>query len=119
MKYWTATCSECGGVKVMQKTKPTTCKELIRSGIRSSRICGKTLTDQDNVTKQFLAMRGFRSSSRPQLETILDTRAMAVAVEVARKRWPGVQLTYVGTDRETFQHYFQEWANPKPFVLGD
>lgn len=102
----------------MQKTKPTTCKESIRTGLRSSRICGKTLTSQENVTTQYKAMRGFQSS-KPQLETILDTRAMAAAVEVARKRWPHVQLTYVGTDRETFQHYFQEWANPKYFILGD
>jgi hypothetical protein len=58
------------------------------------------------------------SQKIPVLETILSDRAMKVAFEVAGKRWPNVKLGYVGTDRKTFQHYFQEFGNPNPFILG-
>ncbi|KPC02711.1 Uncharacterized protein AC499_1551 [Pseudomonas amygdali pv. lachrymans] len=40
-----------------------------------------------------------------------------MAFEVAHARWPGVKLGYIGTDRKTFQHYFQEWGNNEPFNL--
>ena len=54
---------------------------------------------------------------RPQLQYILTGLSLQVAFEVARERWPNVNLGYVGTDRKTFQHYFQEWGNPEPFIL--
>lgn len=54
---------------------------------------------------------------RPPLEFILSDQSLKVAFEVAHKRWPGVKLGYVGTDRKTFQHYFQEIGNPEPFIL--
>lgn len=54
----------------------------------------------------------------PQLQFILSGLSMEVAFEVARKRWPNVELGYVGTDRKTFQHYFQQFGNHEPFILG-
>ena len=117
MKYWLATCSNCGKVKIMQNTEPSKCQERVRSGYRSSRQCGLPLSNQEDVTQRFEEMRGF-TSKRPQLECILDQRAMRAAFEVARSRWPNVELGYIGTDRTTFHHYFQEWGNPQYFILG-
>lgn len=54
---------------------------------------------------------------RPQLQFILSDRSLKTAFDVARKRWPKVELRYIGTDCKTFQHYFQEWGNPNPFIL--
>ncbi|KZN20572.1 MULTISPECIES: hypothetical protein [Pseudomonas] len=54
----------------------------------------------------------------PHLNWCLSGRSMSAAFAAAEKRWPGVKLGYVGTDPETFRHYFQEFANPKPFILG-
>lgn len=54
----------------------------------------------------------------PRLDFILSGLSMQVAFEVARERWPVANLTYVGTDRNTFQHYFQEFGNPGPLILG-
>lgn len=54
----------------------------------------------------------------PRLDFILSGLSMQVAFEVARKRWPVENLSYVGTDRNTFQHYFQEFGNPEPLILG-
>ncbi|MDU8647795.1 MULTISPECIES: hypothetical protein [Pseudomonas syringae group] len=54
---------------------------------------------------------------RPALEHILCHLSLEVAFEVAHARWPGVKLGYIGTDRKTFQHYFQEWGNNEPFIL--
>lgn len=54
----------------------------------------------------------------PVLHSILLGQAQSAAFEAAAKRWPGVKLGYVGTDPETFRHYFQEFANPRPFILG-
>jgi hypothetical protein len=45
-------------------------------------------------------------------------QSQTAAFKAAEKRWPGVKLGYVGTDPETFRHYFQEYANPQPFILG-
>ncbi|MFK4136722.1 hypothetical protein ACI2KR_31300 [Pseudomonas luteola] len=54
---------------------------------------------------------------RPRLKFILSGLSLQVAFEVANKRWPKVALGYIGTDRKTFQHYFQEWGNSEPFIL--
>jgi hypothetical protein len=54
---------------------------------------------------------------KPTLEFILSGRSLQVAAAVASKRWPGVRLGYLGTDSNTFQHYFQEIGNPQPFIL--
>jgi hypothetical protein len=54
----------------------------------------------------------------PRLDYILSGQSMEVAFEVAHKRWPVENLSYVGTDRKTFQHYFQEFGNPEPLILG-
>lgn len=54
----------------------------------------------------------------PKLEFCLMGQSQSAAFKAAEKRWPGEKLGYVGTDPETFRHYFQEHANPKPFILG-
>lgn len=58
-----------------------------------------------------------RKAKRPQLELILEGLALRVAFEVSRARWPNIELGYVGTDRKTFKHYFQQRGNPDPFIL--
>ena len=67
---------------------------------------------------KFTEMVMTKKSKIPRLDFILSGLSMQVAVEVASKRWPAVRLGYVGTDRQTFQHYFQEFGNPEPFILG-
>ena len=39
-------CATCGNVEIKQATKPTTCKVKLRTGIRSERLCGHSLTGQ-------------------------------------------------------------------------
>lgn len=51
-RLWIAQCPGCGAVKVNQKTKPSTCKEVYRTGPRSERRCGRLLTGQQDVTDQ-------------------------------------------------------------------
>jgi hypothetical protein len=34
----------------------------------------------------------------------------------AKTKFPGVTLTYIGTDKNG-KHYFQEFGNPIPFIL--
>lgn len=63
-------------------------------------------------------MQNAKKRKPPRLDFILSGQSMQVASEVASKRWPAVKLGYVGTDRQTFQHYFQELGNPEPFILG-
>lgn len=58
-----------------------------------------------------------RKIKRPALQLILCNLSLQVAFEVANARWPGVELGYIGTDRKTFQHYFQERGNKEPFIL--
>lgn len=54
----------------------------------------------------------------PNLQIILMDRAQSAAFKVAATRWPNIHLGYVGTDPKTFEHYFQEFGNPHPFILG-
>lgn len=54
MKYWKAHCPSCGEVKIKQKTKPTTCKEQMRTGPRSIRRCGSDLRGLQDITAQVL-----------------------------------------------------------------
>jgi len=55
LKHWVAECSSCGQVNLRQKCKPSSCKELVRTGPRSTRRCANVLTDQRDVTAQVLA----------------------------------------------------------------
>jgi hypothetical protein len=57
------------------------------------------------------------ATRKPRLEFILSGLSLQVASDVASKRWPDVKLGYLGTDRKTFQHYFQQVGNPQPFIL--
>jgi hypothetical protein len=57
VKYWIAVCGSCGAVKVAQKSKPTSCKEEIRTGERSIRRCGNELTDHQDVTAKVEAAK--------------------------------------------------------------
>jgi hypothetical protein len=54
MKYWMATCTSCGQVKIAQKSKPTTCKCEITTGARSVRRCGNPLSDIQDITNNVL-----------------------------------------------------------------
>ncbi|MDR9836797.1 MULTISPECIES: hypothetical protein [Herbaspirillum] len=50
IKYWEAACQTCGTVRVKQKTKPTSCKEQMRTGPRSLRLCGNRLKGVVDIT---------------------------------------------------------------------
>lgn len=63
MKYWHATCSSCGTVKIAQKSKPTSCKTEIRTGPRSIRRCGNPLIDHQNVTAQVEAAAAAKANT--------------------------------------------------------
>jgi hypothetical protein len=52
MKYWIGKCGSCGEVKIVQKSKPTSCKKEIATGERSIRRCGNSLSDLRDVTEQ-------------------------------------------------------------------
>lgn len=54
----------------------------------------------------------------PVRSFILMGEAQSAAFKVAATRWPNIKLGYTGTDPKTFEHYFQEWGNPHPFILG-
>jgi hypothetical protein len=57
------------------------------------------------------------TQERPQLEFVLSGVPLILAFAEARKRWPQVELGYIGTDRTFSRHYFQEWGNPTPFII--
>ena len=57
MKYWKAVCSSCGEVNIAQKSKPTSCKEKVRTGARSIRRCGNELSGLENITAQVEAAK--------------------------------------------------------------
>lgn len=59
--------------------------------------------------------RGHKKPS--QLESCLVRPSLEQAFEAAARKWPGVKLGYIGTDRKTFRHYFQELGNPTQFIL--
>lgn len=63
MKYWIAVCSSCGSVKVAQKSKPTSCKEQIRTGERSIRRCGNELTDHQDITAKVEAAKAAQAQT--------------------------------------------------------
>lgn len=63
MKYWVAECSSCGSVKVAQKSKPMSCKEEIRTGVRSIRRCGNELTDHQDVTTKVEAAKAAQAQA--------------------------------------------------------
>lgn len=63
MKYWIAVCSSCGSVKIPQKSKPTSCKEQIRTGERSIRRCGNELTDLQDVTAKVEAAKAAQAQA--------------------------------------------------------
>ena len=45
-KKWVAVCRQCGRVEITQKTKPTSCKTVIKVGAASERRCGLPLVRQ-------------------------------------------------------------------------
>lgn len=63
-----------------------------------------------------LSDRGYKKPS--QLDPCLVRPSLEQACEAAARKWPGVKLGYIGTDRTTFRHHFQELGNPSQFILG-
>ena len=45
-KKWVAVCRQCGRVEITQKTKPTSCKTVIKVSATSERRCGLPLVQQ-------------------------------------------------------------------------
>lgn len=48
-KRWSAWCSSCGQVEILQKTKPTSCKNVFSVGAASTRLCGNRLEHQEQA----------------------------------------------------------------------